>query len=89
MNTTLQIRIDKSTKNKAQKIFKKMGVDMTSGVKLFLNQVVNTESIPFSPRTKNGFTPEYEDKLLKEVEWTEKYGKSYNTIEEAHADILK
>ncbi len=52
MNTTLQIRIDSKTKTAARKVFRDLGVDMSSGVKMFLQQVVNTESIPFEIRTK-------------------------------------
>lgn len=89
MNTTLQVRIDKKTKTKAQKIFKEIGIDMSSGIKMFLSRVINTGTVPFIPLTKNGFTKEYEQELLREVEEAEKYGKRYNSIQEAHADILK
>jgi antitoxin component of RelBE/YafQ-DinJ toxin-antitoxin module len=61
---------------------------MSSGVKMFLQQVVNTESIPFEIRTKNGFTPEREKELLKDMAWTIKHGKGYHTAEEMHRDIL-
>ena len=59
INTTIQLRINKKTKEQAQNIFKKMGMDMSSGMKLFLSQVIRTKSIPFIARTENGFTPEY------------------------------
>ena len=38
-------------------------------------------------RTVNGFTPEQEEQLLREVAWTKKYGKSYRTGKEALDDI--
>jgi addiction module RelB/DinJ family antitoxin len=63
--TTIQLRIDKKTKAAASAIFEKLGMDMTSGMKLFLSQVVRTKSIPFVARTENGFTPEYEKKTVK------------------------
>lgn len=89
MNTTLQIRINKKTKEKAKKIFNNLGLDMSSGVNLFLSQVVNTESIPFEPRTKNGFTVKKEKEIIKEAKYALKYGKRYKSINEAHADLLK
>lgn len=89
MNTTLQVRIDQKTKNEAQKIFKEMGVDMSSGIKMFLSRVVNTGAIPFIPLTKNGFTKEYEENLLKEIKRAKKHGKRYATVEEAFDNILK
>jgi DNA-damage-inducible protein J len=89
MNTTLQIRIDAKTKSSAQKIFQSLGVDMSSGVKMFLQQVVNTESIPFEIRTKNGFTLKKEKQILRETAQTLKKEKGYRTAEEMHRDILR
>lgn len=34
--TTIQIRIDPKTKAKAKKVFNKMGLDMSSGIRLYL-----------------------------------------------------
>lgn len=89
MNTTLQIRIDKKTKNRAQKVFKDMGIDMSSGIKLFLSRVVNTESIPFIPTTKNGFTKKEEGNILKEIMLAKKTGKNYSSVNNAFNDVLK
>ena len=47
MTTTLQIRLDKKMKTAAQKTFHSMGLDMSSGVKLYLAQVINGKEIPF------------------------------------------
>lgn len=93
MNTTLQIRLDKKMKSEASKTFKSMGLDMSTGVKLFLAQVVNTKSIPF-PVMSADFWPE--EKKLELVRISEetlrdyKRGKikGYNNIQEAHRDIL-
>ncbi len=89
MNTTLQIRIDSKTKTDAQRVFKELGLDMSSGMKLFLQQVVNTESIPFPLRTANGFTVEKERKILAETVHSIKHGKQYSTSKELFRDILK
>lgn len=89
MNTTLQVRIDKKTKDKAQKIFKDMGIDMSSGIKLFLSRVINTGSVPFIPTTKNGFTKEIEEEILKEIVAAKKTGKIYSSVGSAFADVLK
>lgn len=89
MNTTLQIRIDSKIKTDAQKVFKELGLDMSSGMKIFLQQVVNTESIPFPLRTANGFTVEKERKILAETTHDLKHGKRYSTSKELFRDILK
>lgn len=47
--TTIQIRIDEKTKRKARKVFSKMGLDVSSGIKLYLAQVAREDAIPFNP----------------------------------------
>ena len=64
---TIQLRIDRATKVKAQNTLKKLGFDLSSGLKLFLSQVIKTKSIPFTIRTVNGYTPEYEKSLIDEL----------------------
>lgn len=89
MNTqTINIRINKNTKQQAQKIVEKMGLDLSSAVKLFLTKVILTKSIPFEIRTANGFTPAQEAKILKEAKYTAKYGKRYATTEEAFKELI-
>ena len=88
MSSTIQIRIDNKIKKDANKTFKNMGLDLSSGIKLFLHQVILSQSLPFKVRTVNGFTPEYEEKMNKETEYALKYGKSYKTAKELHDDIL-
>ncbi len=88
MNTqTLNVRINKNTKQQAQKIVEKMGLDLSSAVKLFLNKVIITKSIPFDVRTENGYTPAFEARLLKEVKYLKKHGKRYDSFEEAIKEL--
>lgn len=89
MNTTLQIRISAKDKADAQKILKKMGMDLSTGIKTFIRQVVIDKGLPFRPRTENGFTPEFEARMIKETEWAEKHGKRYNSAEEAMTALRK
>ncbi len=89
MTTTLQIRIDKKIKDAAQKAFRSMGLDMTSGVKLYLAQVMHTKSIPFPVWSFDDLPRKKKLALIKDAEWSLKHGKSYATIQEAHADILR
>ncbi len=42
----------------------KIGLDMSSAVKMFLRQVVMRQGIPFSALTENGLTVEQEDAIL-------------------------
>lgn len=88
MNTTLQIRIDSKTKQAAQKVFKSRGLDMTAGLRFYLTQVAQTKTVPFHPLSAEHFTPAKKRQLIAEVEEALKHGKRYNTIQEAHSDIL-
>jgi len=89
MNTTLQIRIDSKDKMEAQRILKKMGMDLSTGIKTFIKQVTIDKALPFQPRTENGYTPEYEAMLLKESAWAEKHAKRYNSVKEMMAALRK
>lgn len=51
MNSLITVRIDPKTKKVAQKILKRLGLDLSSAIKIFLEQVVLTESIPFQIAT--------------------------------------
>jgi DNA-damage-inducible protein J len=83
----IQVRIDADTKKQAKKTLAEMGINMSSAVQLFLQQVVTTESLPFRPRTENGFTPEKEAQIIRETEEALESGKRYENYEEMVADI--
>lgn len=89
MNSLISIRIDPKTKKAAQKTLGELGLDLSAGVTLFLEQVIETESIPFAIATKRGHRLRHWKLYKKEIEWEKKHGKSYATAEEALADIFK
>ena len=49
----LNIDVGETTKVEASKILEKMGLNMTTAVKMFLNQVVVDKGLPFQPQTSN------------------------------------
>lgn len=84
---TVQIRIDAKTKLAAQKTFKALGMDMSSGVKIFLTQVVKDQCFPFVPSTKKNIALRKEiDREIAEI----KKGKikGYKNAKELHESIL-
>ncbi len=89
MTTTLQTRIDAKLKKDAKKALEAMGLDLSSGVKLFLTQVVRTQSIPFELFTADNLPESKKRQLVKEAKYALKHGKRYSSAEELHADILK
>ncbi len=86
-DTTIQIRIDSKIKTKAQKAFKGMGIDMSSGIKMFLHQVSVDNCMPFVPSTTK--TRAIRKSWDKEYEWVIKHGKGYKNAGEMHANIMR
>ena len=83
--TTLNIRIEENIKNKANKTLSSLGLDMSTAVKMFLNQVITENGLPFTP-TKNIAT--LKDRWDKQTTYALKYGKSYKTGRDVLADLL-
>lgn len=48
MSKTITIRVDEDTKDSANKIFKEVGIDMSTAVNMFLKQVIRSNGIPFA-----------------------------------------
>lgn len=48
----VQARVKKELKEEAEEILDAMGLTLSDGVRLFLQQVVNTGSLPFQPTIK-------------------------------------
>ena len=86
-DTTIQVRIDEQTKRAAQRTLADMGLDVSSAIKLFLKNVVITESIPFDVRTKNGFTRFQEERMIAETEDAVRGGKTYANYQEMVRDL--
>ena len=62
--TTIQVRIDEKTKRSAKKVLDRVGLDMSSAIKLYLKQLSIRQGLPFTVLTENGLTPEEEDAIL-------------------------
>ncbi|MBU1151739.1 type II toxin-antitoxin system RelB/DinJ family antitoxin [Patescibacteria group bacterium] len=63
--STIQIRIKDSTKKSAKKVLDKIGLDMSSAVKLYIHQIILHQGIPFRLVTENGLTPTEEEEILQ------------------------
>ncbi len=82
-STNLNIRIDSELKNEAEDLFKRLGLNISSAINVFLTQSVREQAIPFEIREDQ---PNKDlIKVLKEVEKMEKNPekyKNYNNIDE-------
>lgn len=82
--TTLSIRIDEKIKREANKTFTALGLDMSSAVKMFLNQVVIEQGIPFKPSRTPRQIREVWDKEVEEA----LKAKGYKNAKEMHKAIF-
>lgn len=68
----IQLRIDDETKRSAKAVLDKLGVDMSSAIKVYLKQIVINKGIPFKLVTENGLTPAEELDILEASEEAKK-----------------
>jgi addiction module RelB/DinJ family antitoxin len=89
MNTTIQIRIDQATKAKAQKAFKNMGLDLSSGIKYLLKQVSKADGLSYICDFGyiHKYTPEKLREYDREAEYAIKHGKKFSSAKEMMDDI--
>jgi len=86
--TTIQVRTNERTKKTAQQILKKLGLDLSTAINIYLVQIIEKKGIPFEVLTENGLTPAEEEEILKELASAKRSKKSYASAEEAHRAIL-
>lgn len=77
--TTINVRIEEKTKKAASKALADIGLDLSSGIKMFLYQVITEQGLPFQPSGKPRVSALQLDKEMKEALKT---GKRYKSAEE-------
>ncbi len=60
VSNNINIRTDKETKDEAERIFKELGLTMSTAINMFLRQVIRVQGIPFEIKldTPNAETEE-------------------------------
>ena len=81
----IQIRIDSKTKNEAKIILESLGMDMSSAVKIFFRQIINTKNFPCELRDENGFTLRNAEILRESIVSAKNSNKSFSKS----ADLIK
>ena len=93
MSTTVQIRIDKKVKESARKNFKKLGLDLSSGIKMYLAHVDSTGEVPFAMFTFDNLPEAEKRKFWRESEKSLRKvrmgAKTYRSAKVMHKDILR
>ena len=68
---TVTARVDENVKKEAETLFKKMGLNMSTAMNLFLKKCILEQGIPFELKVPNGETlkamQETEDASVKKI----------------------
>jgi len=86
MSSTIQVRIDDDLRLKADKLFKSLGTDTTSAIRMFLTQAVAVEGFPFEIKRQKSFegTPYEslsEEQILDKLEQSRKNAEYGNFVD--------
>ena len=68
MNTVIQTRIDEDSRKAAEAIFKRMGMNLSDGIRIFIYQVINERALPFRPSLGDEPSEELKRELLQAEE---------------------
>jgi addiction module RelB/DinJ family antitoxin len=82
--TTLNVRIEEKTKKAASKALADLGMDLSTGIKIFLAQVVQEKGLPFTPTRNPAAIRAKWDKAVAEAL---KHGKRYTSGQDLLADL--
>jgi len=88
-NDQIQVRIDSDTKKKAQKILDKIGMDISTAVKMLFKQIINTGGLPYEIRDENGFTLKKKQELKEAIIDANNSEKAFGSADTLIKDALK
>ena len=82
--TTINVRTDTATKEKAENLFAEFGLSMSSAINMFLKQTIRERKIPFEVGypSKDEEPNELTAKVLKESEEGKNLSHAYNSTKE-------
>ena len=77
MTSTIQIRVDHELKQKSDMLFRDLGTDTTSAIRIFLTQAVANNGFPFEIRkvSVNPYAAMSEDEILLKLERSREHAK--------------
>ena len=77
MASTIQVRVDDDLKKKSDNLFKDLGTDTTTAIRIFLTQAVAHNGFPFEIKKNvteyNPYMPMEEAKVLQKLEQSRKH----------------
>ena len=85
MASTIQVRVDDDLKKKSDNLFKELGTDTTTAIRMFLTQAVAHNGFPFEIKriSENPYLPLSEEQLLQKLELSRKHAEQgqYRTLD--------
>ena len=61
--TTMTIQLDAQTRDAAEQVFEALGMDLNTGINIFLKQVVHDQTLPFTPTMEDSLDQENEQSI--------------------------
>ena len=86
MASTIQVRVEDELKSKSDALFKDLGTDTTTAIRMFLTQAVATNGFPFEIKRQIGSNP-YAPMAEKEMLATLKKSREEEMFRDA-ADVI-
>ena len=77
MASTIQVRVEDELKSKSDALFKDLGTDTTTAIRMFLTQAVATNGFPFEIKRQpesNPYAPMTEAEMLAKLEKSREQG---------------
>ena len=77
MASTIQVRVEDELKNKSDALFKDLGTDTTTAIRIFLTQAVAANGFPFEikrPTETNPYAPMTEKEMLTKLKKSREQG---------------
>lgn len=88
--TLIQVRIDDNLKSEATNIFDKLGIDISTAIRMFLKRSVQENGIPFSMKLE---APSVEKDILQAMQTmsseAKKYGSNKMSLNQINSEIKK
>jgi len=91
MSSTIQVRVDDELKQKSDMLFRELGTDTTSAVRIFLTQAVAYNGFPFEIKrtVENPYTAMSEEEILRKLEQSRLHANQgkYRNADEVVSDM--
>lgn len=85
--STINVRVDSSTKKQAELLFEDFGLSMSNAINIFLKQTIREHKIPFEIGYSSWEPNELTAKVLKDAENGKNLSPVYDSVDEMMKDL--